>query len=945
MLAHYRLLECIDSGGMGVVYRAHNTHLDCDVAIKVLPSRALDDSEARRKLKHEAHLLSKLHNPHVAVVHDYDRQDDVDFIVLEYVPGMTLAERVAAGPLHESAALDLGMQLADGLAAVHEAGLVHCDVTPRNIRITPDGRLKLLDFGLSRHVRNRPDGTTSSGSLGGAFGTPPYMAPEMLHEGRFDARVDIYAAGTVLYEMATGRKPFEADVPGRLVQAILHDPPLSPRSVNSRVSAAFEAVILKALDKNPERRYQSARELLVDLDRLRHDAIATSPTRRVPRARRRWLWVAGTAAAGALAALAVVRGPHHDLGPLRATDLVPVVTWPGESFGSRLSPDAQWVSFVARHSGRYGLWLRKLSMAEPRLLHESTATIASHMWSPDGERIALLLDEPEGVYLRCIPSQGGPTLWSLQMEKMFGSAYLVRWVGSKIYLDVTADGLWTLDTSTGTKERLLAATSADGARIDFDVAPGTERVLFTRVKGNHSSLWTCSKNGGDLRPVRDGTADDRALWLDASGTRVVFSAAQDGPSDLWSVEPGGRDPIRLTFGSGVERLEDVALDGSALTFFEQRDASTLWLLPPGPGRRPQRLTSENALDLWPTADDIGDIVFQRSEPAAPDSMLHGARLFRLRLGAGPDAAATPLAARGGEALVSPEGRFVAYLRRDLQAPTGQIWMADLRTEHVWRVAADVVLPSVHVFPVEGRERMTAWRRAGPSLYWVARQGDRRSVCRWQAGSAAEGDSVLVDRGAAWIGDLHVSPDERRIAYVRSARGTPQRHELRCYDLEANRPHMLPERFAENPDRLSLLGWMDSRRLLVARVRANPDWTNHIQLYTLSLDGAEAQLGVVDHVFVGTARLDRPRRTLLMTRAGDDGVHNIHALDFRTRRLDRLTDNELQGVSFSGITLLPGGSILFVQHERNESVWFVRIEGTAITERSGSWLRRIKFPIS
>src|SRR5262245_16627734 len=454
MLAHYRLLECIDSGGMGVVYRAHNTHLDCDVAIKVLPSRALDDSEARRKLRHEAHLLSKLHNAHVAVVHDYDRQDDVDFIVLEYVPGTTLAQRIAAGPLPESVALDFGMQLVDGLAAVHEAGLVHCDVTPRNIRLTPDGRLKLLDFGLSRHVRNRPDGTTSSGSLGGAFGTPPYMAPEMLEEGRFDARVDIYAAGTVLYEMATGRRPFDADVPGRLVQSILHEPPLAPRSVNSRVSAGFEAAILKALDKDPRRRYQSARELLVDLDRIRNATTMSWPARQVPNRRHR-LRLAITAATAAVAAalFTLIRAQHGERDRLRATDLIPVVSWPGEKFESHLSPDGQWVSFVARHGDRYGLWLRKLSATEERLAYTPSAVIASHIWSSDGERIAMLLVEREAVYLRGIPSQGGSALWSTELDRGFADARLVRWIDPVVYVELPQRGLWTVDLLKGSTMR------------------------------------------------------------------------------------------------------------------------------------------------------------------------------------------------------------------------------------------------------------------------------------------------------------------------------------------------------------------------------------------------------------------------------------------------------------------------------------------------------------
>jgi Tol biopolymer transport system component len=655
-----------------------------------------------------------------------------------------------------------------------------------------------------------------------------------------------------------------------------------------------------------------------------------------------------------LAAFALVRASRPDRVPIHASDLLPIVTWPGKDFDGRLSPDAQWVSFVARHDGRYGLWLRKVSMPEPRLVHESAATIESHVWSTDGERIALLLEEHNGAYLRCMPSQGGPMVWSQQLGPDFADAYLVRWIGSKLYLE-RPGGLWRLDAATGAQERVLASTAADGARMDFDVAPATERVVFTRVQGVRSSLWTCGPDGADLRPVTVASAGHAggagsaeigdvliggAKWLDAHGSRLVFSTAQGSASDLWSVEPSGRERVRLTFGSGVERLGDVALDGSALTFFEQRDASTLWLLPPGRGSRPRRLTADNALDFWPTADDRGDVVFQRADPATPDSLLHGARLMRLRPGSGPDVAVTPLAARGGEAFVSPDGRFVAFVRRDLAASTGQLWIADQRTEHVWRAATDVLLPSLHVFPLDGRDRMMAWSRSGPTLYWFRRQGAERALCSWQTGAVTI--DVLAADDAAAVRDLHVSPDDRWLAYLRSVPGSPRRHELRLYDLDSSfRRHDLPIPASANSERLSLVGWIDGYTLLLAGARDTPDGS--MRLCRLGVDGTAAEVDVVDRV-VGSPRLDAPHN-LLVARADDDGVQNIYALNLHTRRLERLTDNEAQGVGFAGITPRSDGSILFVQQERNESVWFVRIEGSIAIERSGSWLRRIKSPIS
>jgi hypothetical protein len=442
-----------------------------------------------------------------------------------------------------------------------------------------------------------------------------------------------------------------------------------------------------------------------------------------------------------------------------------------------------------------------------------------------------------------------------------------------------------------------------------------------------------------MQPVRKGVeGDDGGRWLDAGGTRVVFSAVQHGPSDLWSVDLGGGRAVRLTFGIGSERLDDVAPAGSALTFHEQRDAAALWLL--AKDGTTQQLTFENAMDLWPSASDAGDVlVFQRSESADSDSLLYGAPFFRLRSEPGRAWSASPLAARGGDARVSPEGRYLAHLRLGASSPW-ELWIEDLASEHAWCVATDVLRSEQHVFPVERAERMAAWGRQGPTLYWAARRDGRCEVRRWRAGAGPECETVVTDATADRIADVHVSPDDRRLAWVRSRRGTTMQSELRCRDVDGDRDLPLPAITVTRPDRLSLLGWLDARTLLVARTRTNPDWTDRIELSSVEIGGKVDALGVVDRAFVGTARLSRPARTLFLTACSEDGVHDVRSLDLHTGRLVRVTDNPLHGVSFAGITPFPDGSAVFVRHERTESIWLVRIEGGKETKRSESWLRRI-----
>ena len=299
-LSHYQVKEQIGAGGMGVVYLAHDQKLERDVALKVLPAGLLADESARKRFRKEALALAKLNHPNISTVHDFATDDGTDFLVIEFIPGVTLLDKLNHSSLPMKEVLRLGIQLAQGLSAAHEQGIVHRDLKPANLRLTPDGRLKILDFGLAQLISQSGDhGLTATLTHSQEVtGTLPYMSPEQLRGEPADVRSDIWAAGAVLYEMATAQRPFPEVNSAMLINSILNHDPESPSKVNRLVSPGLENVVLKCLDKDPARRYQDVRELGVDLERLTSGASTVAQPRQKTR---RWILPVAAVAVLALA--------------------------------------------------------------------------------------------------------------------------------------------------------------------------------------------------------------------------------------------------------------------------------------------------------------------------------------------------------------------------------------------------------------------------------------------------------------------------------------------------------------------------------------------------------------------------------------------------------------------------------------------------------------------
>ncbi len=465
-LGPYEVLAAIGAGGMGEVYRARDTRLDRMVAIKVLPAHLAGNPDLRQRLEREARAISSLSHPHICVLHDIGHQDGTDFLVMEYLEGETLAKRLEKGPLPPAQLLTYGMQMADALDKAHRHGLIHRDFKPGNIMLTATGA-KILDFGLAK-ARPSSAGVLSLSALptqdspltaaGAVVGTYQYMSPEQLEGKEADGRSDIFALGAVLYEMATGKKAFPGKSQYSVASAILEKDPEPIRMVQPKIPAALERVVSRCLAKDPEDRWQTARDLAIELKWLAQSGLQGSPTAGdgaaapVPRKVRQPIWMAATAALalatlGLLAVVVFLQRSTPDVQLLRAFILPPE----GTSFSTSgitggpamLSPDGKQLAYVAiAAEGKRMLWVRPLgSLAKQALTGTEGALFP--FWSADSRSLGFFAQGK----LKRIDLAGGPPMTLCDAANSRGGAWSRD--GVILFTPNTTSGLFRVPASGG----------------------------------------------------------------------------------------------------------------------------------------------------------------------------------------------------------------------------------------------------------------------------------------------------------------------------------------------------------------------------------------------------------------------------------------------------------------------------------------------------------------
>ncbi|RPI18668.1 MAG: serine/threonine-protein kinase, partial [Acidobacteria bacterium] len=416
-LSHYRILEKLGEGGMGVVYKARDTHLDRFVALKVLPPEKVADPQRQWRFVREAKAASALNHPNIVTVHDIESADGVYFIAMEWVEGKTLAHLVARKKLPLRELLGIAVQIADALAAAHAHGIVHRDLKPGNVMLTGAGRVKLLDFGLAKLVEVvNEDGSAVSEAqppktaTGIVVGTAAYMSPEQAEGKPVDARTDVFSFGGLLYEMATGKRAFAGHSTGSTLSMLLNHEPPSVRSLDPDVPRDLERIVELCLKKDPNRRLQSMADVKLQLESLKEEldsGALTAPAAVRPKPSRLWIWVAP--AVLFLAAAAVWLSWPSQPVPAEPEAMLTRLTYHGGfTTDPALSPDGRLLAYASDRAGAGGMdiWVQQIGGGEALRLTRDGAENREPSFSPDGTKI-VFRSTRDGGGIYTIPALGG----------------------------------------------------------------------------------------------------------------------------------------------------------------------------------------------------------------------------------------------------------------------------------------------------------------------------------------------------------------------------------------------------------------------------------------------------------------------------------------------------------------------------------------------------------
>jgi serine/threonine protein kinase len=775
-ISHYEVLEKLGEGGMGVVYKAKDTHLDRLVAIKVLPPENVADPERRRRFTQEAKAASALNHPNIITIHDIDEADGVHFISMEFVAGKTLGSLIPRHGMRLGEVLKYAIQIADALARAHAAGIIHRDLKPGNIMVTEQGLVKVLDFGLAKLTETAPAGeheatctmkpATEEGKI---VGTVVYMSPEQTEGKMIDTRSDIFSFGSVLYEMLTGRRAFQGDTKAATIAAILREDPRPASQIARGLPGEVDRILKRCLKKDPAQRAQHMDDLKVALEELKQESDSgASGVLVVAKSRRRHLelfWVVGALAFLTLAA-AGVWFTRSKTSELEATLVpVPLTTYAGSEDTPSFSPDGTQVAFAWCKDTRgknCNIYIKQIGMEPPSRLTVTPARDFSPAWSPDGRLVAFLREVALGKSaLIVIPQRGGRERVLADIPGAFlrvlPGPYLAWTPDSKWIVFPTGDlvsGLFLLSVDTQEQRKLTnpssSATGDDDATPAF--SPDGRTLAFARFRHDVARADLCVLRltpgytpEGEPARLRPANALNFApAWTPDGKEIVFFSGTGTVGLGLWRVQVSKQaTPRRLAFAPNNSSVPAISRQLNRLAYSEGKLDTNIWRIDlRDPGSRPSvpvQFIASTRPDSTPMFSPDGKRIAFSSERSGADEIWvcdsDGSNPVQLTSLAGPPTWGPQW---------SWDGQNIAFW-----APT--------KEQDIYVVSANGGVPRRLATP-PGGGLWPYWARDGQSLYFASNTRDTEV---WKMRSTG-GGAIQVTRNG---GDVpQESPDGKFVYY-------------------------------------------------------------------------------------------------------------------------------------------------------------------------------------